>query len=143
MMLSYPGRAQLRSHLLKEESYEQFAYRDTNGFLTIGIGRNLDSVGLSMDEALFLLNSDINRAENALLKRCPWYAPLDDNRKVIVVDMTFNLGIDGFLAFKKMIQCIVDKDYVGASKEMLDSTWSKQVGERAIDLAKAMESGSF
>lgn len=43
-------------------------YRDTVGKLTIGIGRNLDDVGISEAEAEYLLSNDLDRTISDLDK---------------------------------------------------------------------------
>ena len=40
-----------------------------------------------------------------------------------------------------MLKALAEKDYKRAAKEMLDSRWAEQVGERAKTLAKIMEEG--
>ena len=42
-----------------------------------------------------------------------------------------------------MIASISEGDYETASKEMLDSRWSKQVGQRSIELAEQMRTGQW
>ena len=44
--------------------------------------------------------------EGAAFHRLPWFAGLDDARKAAVIDMTYNLGIDGFLGFRKTIAAL-------------------------------------
>jgi lysozyme len=58
-----------------------------------------------------------------------------------MIDMTFNLGLTRLLYFKKMIAAINARDYTEASKQMLDSRWARQVGNRASTLAKMMANG--
>jgi lysozyme len=55
--------------------------------------------------------------------------------------MIFNLGLYGVLGFKRMLAALREKDYLKASKEMLDSKWAKQVGYRAKKLASIMALG--
>ena len=50
--------------------------------------------------------------------------------------MAFNLGAQGLSEFKNFISAIKSKDYKTAAKEMLKSSWSKQVGDRAQALSK-------
>ena len=48
------NRDRLRAQLVLHEGSRLKPYRDTVGKLTIGIGRNLDDVGLSEDEVDYL-----------------------------------------------------------------------------------------
>ena len=136
-------RQKLRTRLLSEEGYRQFVYTDVTGHLSAGIGRNLAVVGISLDEALIMLDNDIMRAEKNLLHYAPWYVGLDDIRKSAILDMTFNLGIEGVLKFEGMISAIMQHDYTLAATQMEDSEWAKQVGKRAKELALIMESGQL
>lgn len=130
----------LREMLIQHEGLRLKPYRDSLGKLTIGVGRNLDDIGVSRQEAMILLDSDIMRAKKEAF--CfSWYLELDDLRKDVIVNMIFNMGIGKFKTFKKMISAIEKKDYELASAEMLDSLWKIQVGNRAVELAQMMREG--
>ena len=49
----------LIKELTRDEGMRLMPYRDTVGKLTIGVGRNLDDVGISLDEANMLLTNGI------------------------------------------------------------------------------------
>ena len=53
----------IKTMLVKDEGLRLKPYRDTAGKLTIGVGRNLSDVGISVDEAYYLLANDVKRAE--------------------------------------------------------------------------------
>ena len=55
--------------------------------------------------------------------------------------MMFNLGKTRLSKFVKMRDAIEDHDYNRAAKEMLDSKWADQVGNRAVELAELMRGG--
>ena len=114
---------------------------DTTGKLTIGFGRNLDDVGLSQDEALYLLTNDINRTITRLALLCPWWNDLDPARQLAIADMAYNLGAGGILEFPRMIEAIKSQDWPMAAQEMMASLWAQQVGQRANRLAQIMASG--
>ena len=128
--------AQLEMH----EGFRSKPYKDSVGKLTIGIGRNLDDVGITRQEALVLLENDVQKVRR-VLKLYHWYKPLTKVRKRVVIDMAFNLGIKGFLKFKKLIKAIENGNWNMAALEMLDSKWSRQVGRRATRLAIMMRTG--
>jgi lysozyme len=131
----------LQKQLVLHEGVRLKPYRCTAGRLTIGIGRNLDDVGISQEEALGLLRGDIARAIAAVRVELPWIDRLDDIRQRVLVDMCFNLGIDGLLAFKQTLAAVASGDYDRAATEMLNSRWAAQVGERARRLARMMRTG--
>ncbi len=130
-------RSALLTQLEVHEGFRDKPYKDIEGNLTIGFGRNLDSNPLSYDEALYLLENDIDKAVDAL-KHYTWYQHLSDVRQRVVVDMVFNLGIAGFARFKKTIGYIEAGKFKEAATEMLDSKWAQQVGVRAKRLSKMM-----
>jgi lysozyme len=143
MTLDASNRLLLKNMLVQEEGYSQFIYQDTQGIWTAGIGRNMQRRGLSMAEALYLLENDINYFTEQLDKKIPFFKMLDDVRQIVLIDMAFNLGINSLLNFKKMINALNNADYASAAREMLDSKWAKQVGRRAIRLSKMMETGQY
>jgi len=131
----------LAEQLLRHEGLRLKPYRDSVGKLTIGVGRNLDDVGISESEAMLLLEHDIARAEGAVTARLPWVGMLDQTRKNVLVNMAFNMGINNLLLFQRFLSATAMGDWELAAKEMLDSLWAKQVGKRAIELAEIMRSG--
>jgi len=140
-------RPEIRDKLLKllkgEEAYRQFAYHDSKGILTIGFGRNLQAKGLNLDEALYLLSNDVKDAEAEIWKTYPHYSSLDEVRKAVLVEMTFNMGIEKVLGFKNMFAHLEKGDYKAAAQDMLQSEWHKDVGHRAEVWAFVMESGQL
>lgn len=136
-------RLKLKHRLMGEENVKLFPYTDSKGHLSIGMGRNLDTTGISMDEAMIMGDNDIMRSELDLWHYCPWYGNVDDVRKTVLIDMVFNEGIEHLLGFTKMIAAIKEKDFNTAAKEMIDSDWAKEVGKRATNLALIMEMGQI
>ena len=129
----------LRDQLIQHEGIRLSPYRDTVGKLTIGVGRNLDDMGITRDEALFLLDNDILRAQSAVIHALPWSTTLDRPRFEVLVNMAFNLGINGLLGFAKFLAALQAGDYPTAAQEMLDSRWATQVGQRALELATIVD----
>lgn len=128
----------LRSMLIRHEGIRLKPYRDTVDKLTIGIGRNLDDVGITEAEANLMLKNDLDRVMQETLNEFPWFASLSFTRQDVVLSMVFNLGINRFKSFKKLIKALVVQNYQAAYMEMLDSTWAQQVGARAVELARMM-----
>lgn len=131
----------LEKQLIVHEGIRLKPYRDTVGKLTIGVGRNLDDVGINFGEAMFLLNADIEKAAAAAAKHINNFSELSENRQAALVNMAFNLGERGLSLFLKMIDAIQAGDFELAAQEMLESRWANQVGNRAKDLAMLMRTG--
>jgi lysozyme len=124
----------LTDMLKLDEGLKLKPYRDSMGFMTIGYGRCLDTTGISKQEACVLLSNDIARTEKALDANIPWWTTLSDNRQLVLMDMAYNLGIEGLLEFKRMLADLQSGDFVSAANEMQTSRWYTQVGDRAVRL---------
>lgn len=133
-------RKQLEDQLILHEGFRSKPYTDTVGKLTIGVGRNLDDVGISETEARALLNHDIATAEKTAARIVPSYQDLDEVRQRVLVDMAFNMGRK-LAQFMNALAAIDARDFDTAAAEMLDSRWARQVGRRATRLAKMMKTG--
>lgn len=138
--LSYDREA-LEAELIRDEGLRLKPYRCTSNKLTIGVGRNLDDRGVTREEALYLLHSDIKAEEAALDKHLPWWRTLSDARQRVLLNMSFNLGIKRLLGFKNTLGMIERGQYVKAADGMLESLWARQVGSRAERLAERMRKG--
>lgn len=132
-------RRQLRELLIKHEGLKLKPYLDTVGKLTIGVGRNLDDVGISELEAMAMLSADMDRVSKAAVDAFPWFQSLSATRQDVVLSMIFQLGLGGFREFKKAIEAIRCGNFNRAADEMLDSKWAKQdAPARAAELAYMM-----
>lgn len=129
--------------LRQHEGSRRFPYADSEGKMTIGVGRNLDDVGLSDVEIDWLLGNDVARVIADLNRHLPWWRRLSATRQLVIASMCFNLGIHGLLQFKKTLPLVEAGDYRSAAAEMLKSKWAKQVGGRAVELSRMMETGEM
>lgn len=128
----------LQDMLIRHEGLRLKPYRCSAGKLTIGVGRNLDDVGITYAEAMEMFDHDIARCLNDCTHAFPWFPELDDARKAVLIDMCFNMGIAGLLKFKKFLKSMESNNYDLAAIEMMESLWSKQVPRRALELANIM-----
>jgi lysozyme len=131
----------LLTQLHRDEGLRLKPYRDQVGKLTIGVGRNLDDVGISEQEADLLLANDIHAATVSLESAFPWTAGLDEVRKGALLNMTFNMGIHGLSEFRDFLNKMQAGDFRAAAGAMLDSLWARQVGARAERLSIQIETG--
>ena len=137
----YKMRNNIVEQLKLHEGFRKYPYEDTEGYLTIGYGHNLDANGLPKDICEELLKRKIDETKTKL-EKYSWFNKLNDVRKKVLVDMGVNMGIGGLMTFKKMIKAIKKDNFEKAADEMLDSRWSNQVGSRANRLAKMMRTGA-
>jgi lysozyme len=130
--------------LTRDEGLRLKPYRCTAGKLTIGVGRNLEDVGITKAEAEQLLANDISRVVVDIVKRIPWAMNLDDARFSVIHSMVFQMGIGGVMNFRKFLNALQMGDYTKASIEMMDSKWAQHDSPaRAKRLAEVMRSGKL
>ena len=119
--------------LIKHEGMVCHVYDDSLGYKTIGVGRCLDKNGITEDEALYLLDNDIKRAKGDLDKHWGAWRTFPEPARIIVLSMTFQLGITGFMGFRRTRALMEMGLWLKASEEMLDSRWAKtQTPNRAL-----------
>lgn len=125
----------LKRELQGDEGFRPFAYQDHLGFYTIGIGRLCDrrkiGSGLTEDEALYLLGNDIAKRWTDLKARLPWVVNLSDVRQRALMNMAFQMGVDGLLGFKNTLALIEAGKFEAAADNALKSKWASQTPERA------------
>jgi lysozyme len=130
----------------EEEGREAFAYPDTRGFLTIGIGALVDkrvhgAAGLCSEaiDAQFAHDSTRARADAMRLlgfERC------NDVRQAVLVSMCFQLGdLHDWPNFRRAIEV---GDYSTAAQHGLDSDWARtQTPKRANRQMRMLASGEW
>lgn len=138
---------QLCAEIEAEEGRVLKVYKCPAGKNTIGVGRNLDDVGMSGTEidmaghslaeilngaaipdacADLMLNNDIERAMAQLDKTLPWWVIKSKSTRRAMVNMVFQMGMSGFLKFNRMLACLQAGDYEGAKKHGLESKWARE-----------------
>lgn len=144
-MISDELMAKLRVELVRDEDDRRRPYRCTAGHLTAGIGHNLEAKDLSDAVVDLWFSEDVKDSEDALDAIEPRWRQLDGDRQRVLLNMAFNLGefrLRGFKAMWKAIGAFLDGFgahwLTVAAEEMIDSKWSRQVGERAHRLADRM-----
>jgi lysozyme len=118
-------------------------YTCTAGKLTIGVGRNIQDLGLSEDEIDYLLTNDITRVIKELGAAFPWFSGLNEARRDAIIDMAFNLGLPRLFGFKKALSLMAEGGYDAAADEFMDSKWAKDVGERAVRVTTMISTGNY
>lgn len=125
----------LQEQIKFEEGFRSRMYRCTKGKRTIGYGHNLDANPMfngkriphliSEAFAYELLVHDIEKTERELTLAWPYFENLKGARRDAIINMAFQMGVRGVLAFRRMIAAIEAKKWKEAEKEALDSKWAK------------------
>ena len=135
----------LREQLIRDEGKKPFAYQDSLGYWTIGVGRLIDQRKggrLTDDEINYLLDNDIREKTAQVLNALPFAKDLDEVRFSALVNLAF-AGIGTLLQFKKMLVAMQARNWDEAAKQLLDSKYATQVGDRANRLAKQLTTGDW
>ena len=123
---------EIKQMLIKHEGLVCSPYKCKANKLSIGVGRNLEANGISEDEAMYLLDNDINNTIAKLDKHWPVYKTFPDAAQMVCVDVVFNMGISTWLSFRKTRAYMELGEWEEAGKELLNSKYAQQVGRRAI-----------
>ena len=129
--------------LRRHEGVKNTLYKCTSDKWTIGVGRNLEDVGLSEEEIDILLLNDIKRTKELMDDYIPWYNDLDEVRQEALINFVFNVGIGTAMKFKNAMAALEAHDYDTAAIEMMDSNWAKQVGSRAEEVTQMIKTGEY
>lgn len=135
-------------------------YKCSEGKLTIGVGRCLDtnpltddelkkighdcrSKSITKDEAFYLLRNDIKKVIEQIERNFPWAKNMNNDRQYVLVDMIFQMGVLNVKKFKKTLQYMSSGFYKQASAELLNSNYYKQTPARAMRNSYCIREGVY
>lgn len=123
--------------LIVDEGKKHQPYKDSRGFWTIGvghfIGKNLESLELSERIVMMMLEEDIAKATNIVIRIFglstwdSWGAARRDAVTCLVFSMGEGDERRGFLSFRNTIRAIREGKWEEAASNLLDSKWAKDV----------------
>jgi lysozyme len=126
----------LQQMIMDQEGLRLKVYLDSLGIETIGVGRNLRDKGISTDEAMILLNSDLCDALDDVRHCFSCYDSLSRPRQLVLIGLAFNLGREKLAKFVRFIGAIHRSDWNDAADELKNSKWYTQVGTRGVIYVK-------
>jgi lysozyme len=129
--------------LSEEEGRIPYAYRDSEGFLTIGVGCLIDprKGGRLCDEAIDVQLEHDLKAARERAAALSGFDQCNDVRQAVLVSMCFQLGdLQDWPNFRKALSV---GDYEGAASHGLDSLWAKQTPSRAQRQMRMLRSGEW
>jgi lysozyme len=138
---------ELSSSLIKmvkrHEGKRLKAYKDTEGYWTIGYGHKLSVWIDSIDDATAeqFLTDDLTLALMSAKRIFYGFDSFSQNRKDALTDFVFNVGAAGAEKFHHMIIAIADNDWNKAADELKTSLWYKEVGIRGPELVGLIRNG--
>lgn len=148
-------QTQAKLWIQSNEGLRLLPYKDSEGILTVGFGYNLTrpsaradlaAVGakfpvirLSEAQAQLLFDPCFDEACNIAGELVPSFDSLTDNQKCALTDMAYNIGANRMRGFTHMLAALANRDYAEAAAQMLQSLWSTQVGQRAVEDARLIQ----
>ena len=137
----------LKDSVKQHEGYRNKVYLDTLGKRTVGVGHLCvedfweDDKEYEESFLMEILEKDLSQAiigANDLMAEHDCI-DIDEKAYEIIIEMVFQLGKTGVSKFRNMWKALAEKNYIGASYEMLDSRWAKQTPNRAKNMADQMK----
>ena len=135
----------LEKQLDNHEGRKHKVYRCSAGYLTIGVGRNLEDRGLSDDEITYLLKNDIKTEIDALTRNLPFFKSLNEARQDAFINLSFNMGIKRLLGFKKTLALAEQGKWSECADELLDSKWARSdvAPWRSLEISEQIRTGRY
>ena len=130
----------LLDKIKEHEGFRSTVYQCTEGYDTIGYGFAIKDLELTEEIAEQILIQKLSKLESKVRKKFDWYMYLPQEGKDVIINLCYQLGINGFSKFKKTIYLLETEQYEEASVEMLDSLWAKQTPRRAKELSEVIRS---
>ena len=127
----------------EHEGYVGIVYKDSLGIDTIGYGFAIKDLELDRDICDIILERKLHTLEDSVNFKFSWYIYMPPEIKDVVMEMCYQLGVNGFSKFKKTISYLQNRQFEEASVEMLDSLWAKQTPNRAKELSERVKEVDF
>ena len=121
----------VKEMLIRHEGTMCTLYQCTEDKWTIGVGRNLTDRGITEDESMYLLDNDIKRVMNQLDEYWTVWRSFPEKGQMVCLDMCFQMGIKGFMGFRRTRALMEMGMWLEASEELLDSKYAIQTSNRA------------
>ena len=117
------------------EGFVDHVYKCTEGFDTIGYGFAVKDLEMPEHIAEELLIIKLENLQNNANSRFKWLEDMPQQVQEVVINMCYQLGVNGVSKFRKAISAMQEGDWEEAANEMLDSLWARQTPNRAKELS--------
>lgn len=156
-----PKQETIAEYIAWGEGKEHKPYKCSAGYLTIGIGRNLEDVGLAPDEIFhfqkkygladeeavwaflnngiddediqLLFSNDLVTAKKTATRLVPYLAQLDGNIQYVLIDLAFNIGQKRLQKFKKMLAAIGSYHMAKAPESLAEAAYELANSKYTLD----------
>lgn len=140
--------ARLLDVIARQEGFRPDVYRDSLGYWSVGCGCLISKDPISelearercgapwtKEQALIKLCEHVEEVEAALRNRFPWFAGLPALVQWGLIDMAYQLGVNGVAMFREMLVAIQTQEWTLAEGHALNSLWAHQTPQRAQEVA--------
>lgn len=127
-------REQITADLKSDEGFCPHVYQDTEGYYTLGYGFMVDpdrGGEIPIEVADSWLDFNIGQIVDELWGRLDNFHSYPCQVQRALVNMAYQMGVDGLLGFRKMLALIDAGKYREAADEGLKSRWAVQTPNRA------------
>lgn len=128
-------------YLYNDKTGAKFSLPD--GALTIGIGYNIQELGIPSRIIDDLFRHSLDITVESLVRIFPGLFSYPDNRLLALINLCFNIGGPRLKKFVKLIEAVEDEAWDIASEEVLDSAYAKQVPARALRISRMLRLDIF
>jgi|TARA_Y100000296_G_C4987416_1_gene163680 GH24 family phage-related lysozyme (muramidase) len=141
ILMSISISESLVDSIIQDEGYRSSVYLDSLGKPTIGYGFLVDALELQEDVCNVILYRKLEKLVKDIKFNMRWFDDMPEKIQDVIINMCYQLGVAGFMKFKKTIQLLKNKQWNRASVEMLNSRWGReQTPQRALRLSKIVKS---
>lgn len=127
-----------------DEGRVPYAYQDSEGYWTIGVGFLIDKRlggGLRDDEINYILNNRVEEALATAQRLVKNFDSLTNNRKVVILSLAYNLGYTKLAKFVNTLKAVNEGRWEDAANGLYNSLWYVQVKDRGKRLVEMMRKG--
>lgn len=136
-----------------EEGYSAKPYLCSMNYVTIAMGTKLHNTpGMNPEDFPITVNRNIAQQwmeEEVAIKEQRLFASsvgniymnLNEDRKVVLLSMAYQLGVNGLIGFNNMWNSLSVYHYSDAAVHAMDSKWYRQTKHRATRHALVIERG--
>ena len=144
-----PGDKGIMSMIARHEGKKLKPYQDSLGLWTVGVGHLIgDGKSLPADmnrqfseeEVDAMFAEDYKHHKSAAMK-IPGYNNLNESGQAALIDLTFNMGPAWYKKWPNFTKSLEEGDIEGAAKNLEQSKWYSQVGNRAPEIVGLLKKG--
>ena len=142
----------LLESIKENEGFRSYIYKDTLGFDTIGYGFKVSSLTneeielnggsiepMSEKVAGKILERKVKILSRKVFAALPWLEGKPQNVQDMIIEMAYQLGLDGMLNFKNTLNFIKEGELAKASENMRKSRWYFQTPKRVEGLIRKLK----